>query len=88
MNDQTIEQTNSEPDELLNDHKAAKFLSSTSASVRQSRYTGILFGKPAPRFIKLGRSTRYRLSELRNFLDQFPEYQNTSEYAVVKGAKK
>jgi hypothetical protein len=49
-------------------------------TLKQSRHTGILFGKPAPRFTKCGRSARYKLSKLIEFRDQFPEYNNTSEY--------
>jgi|TARA_B110000238_G_C15726363_1_gene268859 hypothetical protein len=41
----------------------------------------LLFGKPAPKFIKMGRSARYKLVELLKFRDQFPEYENTSQIA-------
>lgn len=67
------------PDQLLNEKEASNVLSTTAATLKQSRYTGILFGKPSPSFIKMGRSTRYKLSVLLIFLEQFPEYQNTSE---------
>ena len=67
-------------DFLLSDNEAAKILGAAPASLKQSRYTGDLFGKPAPPFVKMGRSTRYRLSALLEFRDQFPEYRNTSEY--------
>lgn len=78
MNDQ-IKSEMTSYDPLLPDEGAAEVLNSTKSSVKQSRYTGLLYGKPAPKFIKMGRSAKYRLSELLKFRDQFPEYQNTSE---------
>ncbi len=66
-------------DQLLDDKAAAKLLGAAPSSLKQSRYTGSLFGKTAPPFLKLGRSTRYRLSVLLEFRSQFPEYRNTSE---------
>lgn len=67
-------------DSLLDSNQAALFLGAKSSTLKQSRHTGILFGVPAPAFLKLGRSTRYRLAALLKFRDQFPEYRNTSEY--------
>lgn len=71
---------NSAPDVLLNDKSAAPILGIARSTLKQSRHTGILFGRPAPPFTKLGRSARYKLSALLEFRDQFPEYRNTSEY--------
>lgn len=70
-------------DPLVADREAAKVLGSTQNSFKQSRHTGKLFGKPAPEFIKMGRSVRYKLSTLIKFRDQFPRYQNTSEIRDV-----
>ena len=72
-------------DPILCDVEAAKVLDSTSASLKQSRYTGILFGRPAPKFIKMGRSAKYKLSTLLAFRDQFTEFQNTAEAHSAKG---
>jgi predicted DNA-binding transcriptional regulator AlpA len=66
-------------DPLLNDKEAARLVGSTPNSLRQSRYTGLLFGVPAPRFIKLGRSIRYRLSEILAFRELFPEVDSTTK---------
>lgn len=74
-------------DPLLGDVEAAEVLSSTCASMRQSRYTGQLFGRPAPRFTKMGRSAKYKLSTLLEFRDQFPEFQNTAEAQRAKEVK-
>jgi hypothetical protein len=73
---------------LLNTEEAARVLSTTNLSLKQSRYTGFLYGKPAPKFIKLGRSARYKPSELLRFREQFSEYQNTSEIPVSRVVKK
>ena len=74
-------------DPILCDVEAAKVLDSTSASLKQSRYTGMLFGRPAPKFIKMGRSAKYKLSTLLAFRDQFTEFQNTAEANQAKGVK-
>ena len=65
---------------LLNERQAASLLGAAASSIKQSRHTGILFGKPSPPFIKCGRSARYKLSALIEFREQFLEYNNTSEY--------
>ena len=67
-------------EELLTTTQAARLLGAAPSSLKQSRHTGLLFGKPAPTFIKCGRSARYKLSVLIKFRDQFPEYNSTSEY--------
>ncbi|MDP7360447.1 MAG: hypothetical protein QGI68_16540 [Pseudomonadales bacterium] len=66
-------------DPLLNTAQSAEVLGTEPSTLKQSRYTGILLGRPTPIFIKMGRSTRYKLSALLEFRDQFPEYRNTSE---------
>jgi len=68
-----------ELDSLLTTVESARIVGAEPSSLKQSRHTGILFGKAAPIFLKMGRSTRYRLSKLLEFRDQFPQYQNTSE---------
>ena len=67
-------------DPLLNDRQAGDVVGAAAATMKQARHTGMLFGEPAPTFVKLGRSTRYKLSVLLEFRDQFQEYQNTSQY--------
>ncbi len=74
-------------DPILSDVEAAKVLDSTPASMKQSRYTGQLFGRPAPKFIKMGRSAKYKLSTLLTFRDQFPEFQNTAEAHCAQEVK-
>jgi hypothetical protein len=68
-------------EELLTTTQAARLLGAAPSSLKQSRTIGTLFGQAAPPFLKLGqRSIRYKLSALIEFRDQFPEYNNTSEY--------
>ena len=68
-------------EELLTTTQAARLLGAAPSSLKQSRTTGTLLGQAAPPFLKLGRrSTRYKLSALIEFRDQFPEYNNSSEY--------
>jgi hypothetical protein len=66
-------------DRLLTSEEYAPLVGTTSASLKQSRYTGVLFGRPAPRFLKMGRAVRYTLSSGIEFRSQFPDYRNTSE---------
>lgn len=67
-------------DPLLDDPEAALLLKTTAGNMKQSRYTGKLYGKPAPKFIKMGRRAKYRRSRLLQFIAQFEEFQSTSEY--------
>lgn len=38
------------------------------ATARKSRVTGLLLGLPAPRYVRRGRSVRYRLIDVLNWL--------------------
>ncbi|MFT6437489.1 MAG: hypothetical protein ACJAVI_005563 [Candidatus Azotimanducaceae bacterium] len=72
-------ESNKQYDALIVTQEAASFLGVSPVTLKQSRHTGILFGKPAPPFIRLNRSVRYKFSSLRTFIEQFQEYQNTSQ---------
>jgi hypothetical protein len=67
-------------DPLLSEDEAARVVGSATSTLKQSRHTGMLFGRPAPRFRLMGKSPRYLLSTLHKFRNQFPDYANTSEY--------
>ena len=69
---------------LLNSEQASKYLGVQTNTLKQSRHTGILLGEVAPRYLKMGRSTRYTLSSLLEFRSQFSEYTNTSQYPIEK----
>lgn len=52
-------------------------------TARKARCTGTLLGKPAPRFIKRGRSIRYRLKDVLDWLADADDYGSTAEVAVA-----
>jgi len=48
--------------------------------LKQSRSTGLLWGVPAPRFIKAGsKKVLYKVADLDEFLAQFESYANNAE---------
>lgn len=47
---------------------------------RKSRSTGILLGRPTPRFVRHGRSIRYRLSDVMEWLSDGSTYGSTSDW--------
>lgn len=51
---------------------------------RKSRTTGTLLGKPAPRYTKRGRSVRYRLKDVLDWLADGDDYASTAD-VVAKG---
>lgn len=52
-----------------------------TSSGRKARSTGLLLGRPGPRFIRRNRSIFYRLSDVLDWLAEADEY--TSTAAVV-----
>ena len=62
-------------DNLIDTKKAAKLLDVSQETLRQSRCTGLLFGRPAPEYLKLGRRTvRYPMQELKDWLAGMPSH--------------
>lgn len=70
-NDTTIQKT------LLANKEAAIYLGCAANSLKLSRSTGQLFSAPAPAYLKMGYSVRYKITTLDEWLDQFTEKQNT-----------
>ncbi len=66
-------------EELHNEKETAELLYTTPGCMKQSRHTGLLYGMPAPSFIKMGRKVMYKKSEIIKFRNQFPEFSNTAE---------
>ena len=66
-------------DKLVKESEAAEFFGVSKSTLKQSRHTGVLFGKTAPPFVRLNRSIRYKEAALEDFILQFPELRNTSE---------
>jgi len=56
-------------------------------TARKARCTGILLGKPAPRFVKRGRAIRYRLKDVLDWLADADDYGSTAEVAVAGRAE-
>lgn len=54
------------------------------ATARKSRCTGILLGRPAPHFVHRGRSVRYRLSDVVQWITEADGYRSTAE-ALLAG---
>lgn len=48
------------------------------STARKARVTGVLLGRPAPRFVKRGRSVRYRLSDVLDWLAEGEAYDSTA----------
>lgn len=68
----------------LNTHQAAAEIGCAEYTLRLSRTTGILLGKLAPKYRKLGRKVIYYHEDLQAFLEQFEKQTNTS-VDLVKG---
>jgi len=64
----------------FNDDEAAAFINVSPRTLRKSRVTGKLLGKPAPKFRKRGRKVDTAREELEKFNAQFSEYENTAQY--------
>lgn len=64
--------------DLLDNNEAAQLLQCSPNYMRLSRHTGLLFGVPAPAFLKMGRKVRYRRETLLSWLAQFDEKPNTA----------
>lgn len=64
---------------LLSSNNAANFLGYSGSTLRNSRYTGTLAGVDAPPHIKLGKSVRYDVGSLNNWLTQFHKLANTEQ---------
>jgi hypothetical protein len=58
---------------LYDTNQAADYLGTTMNTLKQSRNTGLLWGHPAPKFIKMGTAVRYRSDTLDKWLDSLPE---------------
>ena len=65
----------------LNTSDAAEFLGVAPESLKRSRWSGVLWGRPAPAFVKEGRgNVRYLRSTLEEWLQGSKEYTSTAAY--------
>lgn len=60
--------------QLLDEKEAALIIGAATPTLRKSRCTGTLFGLPAPKYLKLGRTIRYKLSVLNEWLETLEQY--------------
>lgn len=57
------------------------------STARKSRTTGMLLGRPGPRFVKHGRTVRYRLKDVLEWLETGKDFSNTAEVGLVQGGR-
>ena len=55
--------------QYLTEREAAPYLGFKPATLRHSRWTGVLAGVAAPKHYKVGRSVRYSVAELDRWMD-------------------
>lgn len=72
----------------LTEHDVFPHLISASPSTgRKARVTGTLLGKPAPRYIKRGRSVRYRLSDVLTWLADADAYTSSADMTAKEASQ-
>ncbi|MEH6473043.1 MAG: hypothetical protein V7752_17540 [Halopseudomonas sp.] len=67
--------------ELRKTPEAADFLKIKAETLKISRHTGMLCGRPAPAFRKIGRLVVYEQSVLEEWIKQIPVQTKTTETA-------
>lgn len=65
---------------LMNTDEASGYLKVAMNSLKLSRHSGMLCGRKAPPFRKMGRKVVYFIEDLDNWLEELPVYTNTSEF--------
>ena len=62
---------------LLSEKEASHYICMSRSFLRQARMNGNrLNGTPAPPFIKIGRTVRYRLDDLNSWMESFARLTN------------
>jgi hypothetical protein len=69
----------------LDTHQAAAYLGVAYVTMRNSRTTGLLCGVRTPPFRKIGRRVVYLRTDLEQWLNDLPAFNNTAE-AQLQGA--
>lgn len=67
------------PKRVYSTSETAHYLGVCKSDVDKSRVTGELRGHPAPNFITLGRSIRYRVEDLDKWLRERPSFSSIAE---------
>lgn len=60
-----------------------KLIPAQPTTARKSRSTGTLLGIKTVKYVKVGRSVFYRLSDVIEWLDNLPSFSTTAHYAVA-----
>ena len=63
-------------------NQAADYLQIAEATLRKSRVLGVLCGRPAPKYSKMGRTVLYKKAELDNWLSELPTGRSKAEVAA------
>ena len=61
--------------QLLNEKDASQIIGASTPTLRKSRCTGTLFGIPAPKHLKIGRTIRYKTSDLNDWVSNLTHAQ-------------
>lgn len=69
----------------FNNYHAAEYLGFSPVSLKMSRNTGVLGGRPAPNFKRAGRKVIYLRVVLDSWLEELPTYRNSAQ--VVGGSR-
>jgi len=70
--------TDYKPNQLLNEKEAAKFLACSVATLQMNRSL-----RRGVRFLKMGRSVRYRVSDLKEFIEA--NFVEVDPYFISRG---
>ena len=72
------------PKQVYSTSETAHYLGVCKSDIDKSRVTGELRGHPAPSFIKLGRSIRYRVEDLNKWLKERPSFSSIAEESAAQ----
>jgi predicted DNA-binding transcriptional regulator AlpA len=67
---------------LLTTKEVSEITAISVSALEQWRLKGI-----GPRFVKIGRMARYKLSDIQNYLDNMDTFSSTTEFDVFGGKK-
>jgi len=73
--------------DLLSSSDAARLIGIAEITIKKSRRSGTLLGKPAPVFLKMGRVVRYEAGAIQQWLAQFQPFRTTDEASAGKFAE-
>jgi len=63
---------------VLTSIQGSEFLGSETDILKQSRRTGMLWGQPAPKFMKASKKVLYKHAELTAFINSLDEFKSNA----------